>query len=168
MKGLGKTLNLLSALILGTTTSMICLDVVLRLLRRPIPGSYDIVEFAISIALAFATLRSFQCGAQIKIDILDKILPKRKLVIVESLSKAITSAFLVILSISLLYSSVRSYASGESSMTINIPFYISYSAIALGVSLTLLDEASFFLKKALILVRRESESGLPSLGREKA
>lgn len=147
MKWLGNKLNSLSAFILGLLTSMMCIDVILRLFRYPIPGSYDIAEFLTSLMLAFAILKSFQTGTQIKIDLIDKLLSKPKLQFVELLSRVVTATFLAILSISMLSSSLNSKISGEVSMTLGIPSYLSYAIIGLCTGFAFLSEAFPILER---------------------
>lgn len=166
MRWFGDKLVLFSATILGLLTLIMCIDVILRFFRYPIPGGYDIVEFLTSIMLAFATLKSFQTGTQIKIDLIDKLLSKHRLRFVELLSRIMTAIFLAILSVSLLLSGLNSKASGEVSMTLGIPSYLSYMAIGLCVGFAFLNEASPLWERMKPVERVELETR--GLGREKA
>ncbi len=162
MKRLGESLNSLSGALLGFTTALICADVLLRLLRSPIPGSYDIVEFLTSIMISLAILKSFQNGEQISVDIADKIFPKRLIPAIDVISRIITSIFLCILSIGALSSSVSSYLSSEVSMTLGLPLYPVYLGIGLTSGLAFINEALRILKAMLRLIP------IVKLGREKA
>ncbi|MCS7233437.1 MAG: TRAP transporter small permease subunit [Synergistetes bacterium] len=166
MKWLGSKLNLLSALVLGFLTALICIDVILRLFRYPIPGSYDIAEFLTSLMLSLAILKSFQSETQIKIDLIDKILSKHKLKLVERLSHTITTLFLAVLSISMVFSSLNSKASGEVSMTLGIPLYLSYAIIGICVGFALINGVSPLLEKIKLTEKIQIE--MRKLGREKA
>jgi len=162
MRSLGKGLNLISALILGAITSLICTDVILRLFRYPIPGSYDITELLTSLMLSLAILRSFQDEAQIKIDLIDRVLKENELNMVNLFSRLVTAFFLAILSISMIYSGLNSYISGEVSMTLRIPLYICYIAIGLNAGIASLNETLPILR-----IPQEAMTKLPKLGRER-
>ncbi|MCD6364091.1 MAG: TRAP transporter small permease [Synergistetes bacterium] len=167
MKVLGEVLNLASGALLGFTTTLICVDVILRIFRSPVPGSYDIVEFLTSIMISLAVLKSFQNGEQISVDIADRIFPKHFIPFVNAVSRIITLAFLFILSVGMLSSGASSYISGETSMTLGIPLYPVYLTIGLIAGLAFLSESL----KTLRMVIKPTKLMKPSevkLGREKA
>jgi TRAP-type C4-dicarboxylate transport system permease small subunit len=69
-------LNLLAGCFLAGMTALTCADVILRIFRRPILGSYEIVEFmgatAAGFALAYTTLKRGHVSVSILVALFSK------------------------------------------------------------------------------------------------
>lgn len=120
-----------------------CADVVLRFMRRPIPGTYELVCFLGAVAVAFAMAHTTVQKGHVAVSLVVRLLPQR----LQGLIEMLTGAFGFILFAlvawrSVLYAnSLR--ATGEVSLTLQLPFYpfvygIGFSAVA--VCLVLLTD----------------------------
>jgi len=121
-----------------------CADVLLRLFRHPIPGTYELVSFFGAVAVSFAMAHTSAEKGHIAVSVITDRLPKR----LQSMLGALTNAlgctlFILIAWRSALYAETIQ-RSGEVSLTLQLPFYpfiygIACSAAA--VSFVLLIEA---------------------------
>jgi TRAP-type C4-dicarboxylate transport system permease small subunit len=120
-----------------------CTDVVLRFLRRPIPGTYELVCFLGAVGVAFAMAYTSVEKGHVEVSLLVRMFPSR----IQGIIGSITTIFGLILFFfiawrSFLYAnSLRS--TGEVSLTLQLPFYpfvygIAFSAGA--VCLVLLTD----------------------------
>ncbi|MBW2610127.1 MAG: TRAP transporter small permease [Deltaproteobacteria bacterium] len=117
-----------------------CMDVVLRYLRRPIPGTYELVCFLSAVAVAFAMAHTSVERGHVAVSLVVRLLPERVQGIVES----ITALLGVILFGLISWQSVL-YANDfcvnrEVSLTLQLPFYpfvygIGFAAAAVCVVL---------------------------------
>jgi TRAP-type C4-dicarboxylate transport system permease small subunit len=120
-----------------------CGDVILRFFRRPIPGTYELVCFLGAVAVAFAMAHTTVQKGHVAVSLLVRLFPAR----IQGLIESITSTFGFIFFALVAWQSVLYgndlYASGEVSLTLQLPFYpfvygIGFSAAA--VCLVLLTD----------------------------
>lgn len=120
-----------------------CTDVVLRYVRRPIPGTYELVCFLGAVAVSFAMAHTSVERGHVAVSIVVRLFPKR----IQGLIGIITNSFGFVLFALLAWHSVLYAndlrASGEVSLTLQLPFYpfvygIGFSAA--GVCLVLLTD----------------------------
>ena len=113
-----------------------CADIVLRLFRMPIPGTYELVCFLGAIAVAFAMAHTSIEKGHVAVSLVVQMLPKR----VRGTIEVITNIFVLILFILIAWRSVvyagSLRASGEVSLTLKMPFYpfiygIAFSSLVL-------------------------------------
>jgi len=100
-----------------------CADVVLRYLRKPIPGTYELVCFLGAVAVAFAMAHTSVEKGHVSVSYIVQLFPQRIQKIIES----ITGCFGLFLFVLIAWQSA-SYAnelrlSGEVSLTLELPFY---------------------------------------------
>lgn len=157
LERIGNELARLLYWIAGTAiiTMMIltCGDVVLRFFRRPIPGTYELVCFLGAMAVAFAMAHTTVQKGHVAVSLLVRLFPAR----IQGLIGSITSTFGFIFFALVAWQSVLYgndlHASGEVSLTLQLPFYpfvygIGFSAAA--VCLVLLTDLFKNLMKVFV------------------
>jgi TRAP-type C4-dicarboxylate transport system permease small subunit len=108
-----------------------CADVVLRYLRRPIPGTYELVCFLGAMAVSFAMAHTSVERGHVAVSLVVRLLPQK----VQGLLDSITGTFGIILFAliawrSTLYANVLR-ESGEVSLTLQLPFYPFVHGVAI-------------------------------------
>ena len=118
--------------------AMMCLttaDVVLRLLRRPIPGTYEIVGFLGALAISFSLAYTSVEKGHIAVDLLVEKFSRRVQAGVQACNDFCgTFLFAMIAWQSAVYAS-NLKQSGEVSLTLQLPLYPFVYGIAVGCSL---------------------------------
>ena len=147
LERIGNELARLLYWIAGTAiiTMMIltCGDVVLRFFRRPIPGTYELVCFLGAVAVAFAMAHTTVQKGHVAVSLLVRLFPARIQGLIESITNTFGFIFFALVAWqSVLYGNDL-HASGEVSLTLQLPFYpfvygIGFSAAA--VCLVLLTD----------------------------
>ena len=110
-----------------------CADVVLREMRRPIPGTYELVRFLGAVAVSFAMAHTSVQKGHVEVSLIVRMFPSR----IQGIIGGITTIFGLVLFFfiawqSFLYANDL-HATGEVSLTLQLPFYpfvygISFSA----------------------------------------
>lgn len=112
-----------------------CADVVLRFMRRPIPGTYELVCFLGAVAVAFAMAHTTVQKGHVAVSLVVRLLPPR----IQGFIDMLTGTFGFILFALIAWRSVlyanTLRATGEVSLTLQLPFYpfvygIGFSALA--------------------------------------
>jgi len=110
-----------------------CADVVLRLLRRPIPGTYELVCFMGAVAVSFAMAHTSVQKGHVQVSLIVRMFPLR----IQGIIGSITTIFGLILFVFITWQSflygMDLHSTGEVSLTLQLPFYpfvygISFSA----------------------------------------
>ncbi|MBU2026730.1 MAG: TRAP transporter small permease [Proteobacteria bacterium] len=126
-----------------------CADVVLRLLRQPITGTYEIVGFLgtviVSFSLAFTSLEK----GHIAVEILVEKLPRRMQVGIEAVTSLIGAALFSLITWQSLVYAADIRQSGEVSVTLTMPIYPFIYGIAAGSGLLCLVLLSECLRSAV-------------------
>lgn len=158
---LEKTGNQLSSLLFAVAGAAIvgmmlltCADIVLRLFRMPIPGTYELVSFLSAISVAFAMAHTSVEKGHIAVSVLVQLMPQRLQALVDSVTTSLGILLFALLAWhSYLYgASLRQ--SGEVSLTLQLPFYPFVYGIALSsavVCLVLLSQLRQHVRKAVKL-----------------
>jgi TRAP-type C4-dicarboxylate transport system permease small subunit len=118
----------------GTALVLIMLltsfDVVLRYLRHPILGSYDMVSIGAAFMIGFALPRTSWDKIHISVDILVFKLPRQRIV-VDLITRVMAMALFLIIGYNLTKLGASFSRTGDSTLTLGLPFYpIAY---ALGI-----------------------------------
>ena len=112
-----------------------CADVVLRLFRHPIPGSYEIVGFlgtvVVSFSLAFTSLEK----GHIAVEFLIQRLPRRVQAGVETVTSMVGALLFGLITWQSLIYAGDMRQNGEVSLTLGMPFYPFIYGIAAGAAL---------------------------------
>ncbi|MBU2234613.1 MAG: TRAP transporter small permease [Proteobacteria bacterium] len=126
-----------------------CADVVLRLLRQPITGTYEIVGFLgtviVSFSLAFTSLEK----GHIAVELLVEKLPRRMQVGIEAVTSLIGAALFSLITWQSLVYAADIRQSGEVSVTLTMPIYPFIYGIAAGSGLLCLVLLSECLRSAV-------------------
>ncbi len=120
-----------------------CADVVLRLFRMPIPGTYELVSFFSAVAVSFAMAHTTVEKGHIAVSVLVQLLPRRLQAAVDAVTCGLSLfLFAMIAWRSILYGNNLREA-GEVSMTLQLPFYpfvYGVGVAAAAVCLVLLND----------------------------
>lgn len=150
--GLAKKLYWIAGAAIIAMMLITCADVVLRYLRKPIPGTYELVCFLGAVAVAFAMAHTSVERGHVAVSLIVRYFPRR----LQGLIDAITTTMGLILFALIAWYSLRYAndlrAAGEVSLTLELPFYpfvygIGFSAAA--VCLVLLTDLYDSLMKVL-------------------
>jgi TRAP-type C4-dicarboxylate transport system permease small subunit len=133
----------------GAVVAMMCLtcaDVILRIFRHPIPGTYEIVGLLGSVVIAFSIGYTSVAKGHIAVEFLVQKFPVRVQTFIDTLNDLIsTCLFGLITWQSIVYASDLKQ-SGEVSLTIQMPIYPFVYGIALGCGLLCLVLLLDFVK----------------------
>jgi TRAP-type C4-dicarboxylate transport system permease small subunit len=103
--------------------SLTVLDVVLRAVSRPIPGTYELVGFAGAVAIGCAMpLTSWRRG-HVHVDLLLDRLPPRARAGLQVATRLVVAALFALLAWNLIGVGQDLRAAGEVSPTLELPFY---------------------------------------------
>ncbi len=136
-----RKLNLIAAVAIVAMMSLTCADVILRLFRMPIPGTYELVSFLGAIAVSFSLAHTSAEKGHVAVSLIVRLLPRKLQAIVDIVISLLGMVLFGLMSwYSVLYG-VDSQRAGEVSMTLQLPLYPVIYGIAFGaaaVSLVLL------------------------------
>ena len=127
-----------------------CADVVLRYFRMPIPGTYELVCFLGAVAVSCAMAHTSVQKGHVSVNFIIRLMPTRFQGLIESITGLFgVFLFAIIAWRSVLYG-ISLKASGEVSLTLQMPFYpfvygVGFSAAA--VCLVLLNDLLKSLRK---------------------
>ena len=131
---LAQKLDMVAAIAIVAMMSLTCADVVLRLFRKPVPGTYEIVSFLGAVAVSFAIAHTSAEKGHVAVNLIVRVLPKRVQGIIESIvSISGIILFALIAWQSVLYG-MDCQRTGEVSLTLQLPFYPVIYGVALGAA----------------------------------
>ena len=149
-----------------TMMLLTCVDVVLRFCVtlyhdfkwefltpfRPLPGTYELVRFLGTIAAAFAMAHTSVEAGHVAVSIVVRLFPARVQALIETITTTFGLIFFAIVSWQSVVYAMDLKASGEVSLTLQLPFYpfvygIGFAAAA--VCLVLLTDLSKSLVRVL-------------------
>ncbi len=128
-------LNALAAAAIVVMMSLTCLDVILRIWRHPIPGTYEIVGMLGAVFVAFSLAKTSVDHGHIAVDFLVQRLPERIQYIVEAANAGICALLFAVVSWQSLRYAQDLKASGEVSMTLQMPIHPFVFGIAIGCAM---------------------------------
>jgi TRAP-type C4-dicarboxylate transport system permease small subunit len=161
MKGLFKALtrisvlfNILAGVAVVVMMLLTCADVLLRLLRHPIPGTYELVGFLGTVIISFAlALTSLEKG-HIAVEILVERFPARVQSGIEAITSLIGATLFALLAWQSLVYGADMRHSGEVSVTLTMPIYPFIWGIAAGSALLVAVLGAGGLRAALRAVKQ--------------
>jgi TRAP-type C4-dicarboxylate transport system permease small subunit len=112
-----------------------CADVILRLFRRPIPGTYEIIGFLGTVAISFSLAYTSLEKGHIAVELLMEKLPRRVQTGVESVTSLIGAALFALMTWQCMAYAADLKQSGEVSVTLTMPIYPFIYGIAAGSAL---------------------------------
>ncbi|MBN2282515.1 MAG: TRAP transporter small permease [Deltaproteobacteria bacterium] len=149
---LSDVFNWVAAAALTVMMLLTCCDVVLRLFRHPIPGTYEIVSLLGTVVVAFALAYTTLQGGHIAVEFLVQRFSKRVQNAIDAVNGIISMLLFGIISWQSFMYGLSLRATGEVSLTIQLPIYPFAFGISLGcavVCLVLIKEIAASLKKVL-------------------
>ena len=147
---LSRKLDTIAGIAIFAMMCLTCADVFLRLFRRPITGTYEIVSFLGVIAVSFAMAHTSVEKGHVAVDLLVQLFPKK----VQGMIESIVSILGIILFGLIAWQSVvyglDSQKAREVSSTLQFPLYPIIYGVALGavaVCVVLMVDLADALKK---------------------
>jgi TRAP-type C4-dicarboxylate transport system permease small subunit len=132
VNSVSEILNWMSAASVVVMMLLTCLDVVLRLFRHPIPGTYEMVGFTGAILVSFSLAHTSLNRGHIAVDFLvSKLYPKAQSFVVIKNSVIFAGLFSRISWQSVIYA-LETKNAGEVSMTLQMPIFPFIFGIAAG------------------------------------
>jgi len=146
-KGIERTSRGFNALAGGAVVLMMlltCADVVLRLFRLPIPGTYELVGFLGTVVISFSLAYTSLQRGHIAVEVVAEKLPRRMQTGIEAVVALIGAALFALVAWQSAAYGTDLRQSGEVSVTLAMPIYPFIYGIAAGsalLTLVLLSEA---------------------------
>ena len=125
-------LDLIAALAIFAMMSITFADVVLRLFRRPIPGSYEIVALLGAVAISFAMAHTSIQKGHVAVSLFVQLLPKKLQDIIECIITVFGIVLFALITWQSIIYAMECRSSGEVSMTLEMPFYPVIYGVAFG------------------------------------
>jgi TRAP-type C4-dicarboxylate transport system permease small subunit len=115
-----------------------CADVVLRLLRHPIPGTYELVGFLGTVIISFSLAYTSLEKGHIAVEIIVEKFSRRVQVGIEAVTSLIGATLFALIAWQSLVYAADIRQSGEVSVTLTMPIYPFIYGIAAGSALLVL------------------------------
>jgi TRAP-type C4-dicarboxylate transport system permease small subunit len=107
-------------------------DVVLRLFRMPIPGTYEMVGFLGAAIIAFSLAYTASEKGHITVDVLVQLFPKKGQAFIDALNELIGAAFFGLIALAGMEAASEIKNAGEVSLTLELPIHPILYGIAAG------------------------------------
>lgn len=120
---LTRSLNALSAAAVLAMMALTCADIVLRLMRRPITGTYELMGFLAALFVSFALAQTSVDKGHIAVDFLVMRLSRRAQRIIDAVNDAVCIVLFALVTRQCVVYGAELKASGEVSMTLQLPVY---------------------------------------------
>jgi TRAP-type C4-dicarboxylate transport system permease small subunit len=130
-----------------------CADVLLRLLRHPIPGTYELVGYLGTVIISFSLGLTSLSKGHIAVEILVEKLPRRAQAGIEAGTSLISAALFGLIAWQSLVYATDMRQSGEVSVTLTMPIYPFIYGIAAGSALMVLILLLDSLRSAIRTVK---------------
>ena len=135
---LARRLGITAAVAIFSMMALTCADVILRLFRMPIPGTYEIVSFMGAVAVSFAIAHTSVEKGHVAVSLVVQLLPKRAQAVIESILAAIGIILFALIAWQSVLYGMDCQSSGEVSLTLQLPFYPIIYGVALGAGVVCL------------------------------
>jgi len=129
---LARRLGIVAAASIFFMMALTCADVILRLFRMPIPGTYEIVSFMGAVAVSFAVARTSVEKGHVAVSLVVQLLPKRAQGLVEGIIAILGIILFALIAWQSSLYALDCQRSGEVSLTLQLPFYPIIYGIAFG------------------------------------
>ena len=120
---IAKAFDVIAAFALVCMMGLTCADVILRLFRHPIHGTYEMVSFLGVIAVSFAIAHTSAEKGHVSVNLLVRLLPQKTQAILELIVALFSTALLGVISWRAVIYAEKLRMSGEVSPTLQLPFY---------------------------------------------
>lgn len=150
---IGRGFNSLAAIAVVLMMLLTCADVILRMFRRPIPGTYELIGFLGTLVIAFSLAYTSLEKGHIAVEILVEKLPRKLKVAAGTFASAISAALFALITWQSLAYAADIRQSGEVSVTLTMPIYPFIYGIAAGSGLLCLVLLVESLRSAIRVVK---------------
>jgi TRAP-type C4-dicarboxylate transport system permease small subunit len=123
IKRISGFMSAIGAMCLTFIMLLTTLDVILRTLKRPIVGTYELVGFMGGLIIGFAIPMTSWARAHIYVDFVIQKLPPGNRKIANTFTRLVVIAFFIIASVNLFKHGFYLYSTREVSPTLQLPFY---------------------------------------------
>ena len=142
--------NWVAAAAVAAMMVLTCMDIILRIFRHPIPGTYEMVGFLGAVFAAFSLGYTSINRGHIAVDFLVQKFPGRVQSLVDGVNALICGVFFGLVTRQCVVYAGDLKTFGEVSMTLQMPIYPFVYGIAAGCGLLTLVLAVRFLKDMAI------------------
>ncbi|HPQ43150.1 MAG TPA: TRAP transporter small permease [Syntrophales bacterium] len=146
LDNLSNAFNWLAAGAILIMMALTCADVLLRIFRHPIPGTYEIVGLMGTIGVSFALAYTTAQKGHITVEFLTDKMPKKARLMIVTVGEFFSTVLFGILAWQGILYAMDLKQTGEVSLTVEIPVYPFVFGIAIGCMLTCLVLATDFYK----------------------
>jgi TRAP-type C4-dicarboxylate transport system permease small subunit len=123
IKGISRFMNAIAAVGLTFIMLLTTVDVILRLFKSPIVGTYELVAFTGGIIIGFAVPMTSWMRAHVYVDFLVEKLPKSRRNIANIFTRLLGIVFFGIAGANLFKHGYYLYSTHEVTPTLQLPFY---------------------------------------------
>ncbi len=127
--------NGVAALAVAAMMTLTCLDVLLRLWRHPIPGTYEIVSMLGSVFVSFSLARTSLDQGHIAVDFLVSRLPKKWQNAFEAVNNGIAAVLFTVVTYQSVIYADNLKSCGEVSMTLQLPIHPFVIGMSVGCAM---------------------------------
>ncbi|GAK58169.1 TRAP transporter, DctQ-like membrane protein [Candidatus Vecturithrix granuli] len=127
-----RKLNVIAAIAIVLMMSLTCADVILRLFRRPVPGTYEMVSFLGTIVVSFALAHTSAEKGHVAVSLIVRLFPAKVQTIIESMIAVLGMILFGLIAWQSLLYGLSCQRAGEVSLTLQIPFYPVIYGVAFG------------------------------------
>ena len=146
LEGAGRAFNILACIAVIAMMLLSTADVVMRLFGKPIPGTYELVGFLGTVVVSFALAFTSMEKGHIAVEILMEKLPQRAQMAIEAFCNLIGALLFAAIAWQAVVYGLDIKASGEVSLTLQMPPYPFIFGIAVGCALLALLLVADFAK----------------------
>jgi TRAP-type C4-dicarboxylate transport system permease small subunit len=112
--------------------ALTCVDVILRLFRMPIPGTYEIVSLLGAIAVAFAMAHTSVERGHVSVSLIVQLFPRKAQGIIECIISVFGFVLFGLIAWQSVLYGMDCQRAGEVSLTLQLPFYPVIYGVAIG------------------------------------
>ena len=146
---------LAAAAVLGMMLITIADITMHNLLRRPIPGTFDLVELLLVVVVFFGLAEVFLSESNITVDVIDHFINSRARRSLSAVALVITFGFLVLLAYAMMGAAVDTVSFPEHKQETGFPTWLYWIPILFGTAMALLATVVAGVAKFRSLARAE-------------
>ena len=143
---IGKVMDVIGGCVLTFMMLITVLDVLLRLVRKPITGTYELVFLGGAVVIGCAIPITSWEGGHVCVDFLLDYFPKAIRTGLNLFTRILGMAFFFLLGCNLYLLGADLYKSGEVSLTLHVPYYPAAFILSLCAFVECLVLLSLFIK----------------------
>ena len=123
VKGISRFLNLIAGISLSFLMFLTIADVILRLFRRPIVGTYELVAFSGAVVIGFSVPFTSWVRGHVYVDFLILRFSQKIRNVFNIITRCLVICLFLLIGWNLMKYGMDLYKSGEVSLTLQMPFY---------------------------------------------